>query len=147
MQIVSFLMNHSVFLLPDRTCSDVGSFNTSAGTSFNLSLRFRVNIVPSVVENRASNQRELHDEAEEEGRTLVEDIGHKVVVVVFVSAHLQVVVFDIWHVVMTHCFPFGNDMIFQFKKLLDVLLRVVKNRRDVVMKCFIGVEKLLSLII
>ena len=125
----------------------MGSFNTSAGTSFNLCLRFRVNIVPSVVENRASNQRELHDEAEEEGRTLVEDIGHKVVVVVFVSAHLQVVVFNIRHVVMPHCFPFGNDMIFQFKKLLDVLLRVVKNRRDVVMKCFIGVEKLLSLII
>ena len=54
-----------------------------------------VDVVPGVVEEGSSNQRELHDESVEEGRARLQNFRHKVVVVIFLSAlsHCDNVVF------------------------------------------------------
>ena len=49
-----------------------------------------MDIVPGVVEHGAAYQRELDDEAEEEGRALLENVLDKVVIMVFVGAVLHV---------------------------------------------------------
>ena len=48
-----------------------------------------VDVVPEVVEESSSNQRELHDESVEEGRARLQNIRYKVVVMIFLPALSQ----------------------------------------------------------
>ena len=61
---------------------------SSGGASVYLCQCQGVDIVPGVVEHRAAYQGELDNETKQKWRALVEDIWHKVVVMIFVSTFL-----------------------------------------------------------
>ena len=68
-----------------------------------LGLSPGVDIGPGVVEHRAAHQRELDDEAEEEGGALLENVLDKVVIVIFVGAVLHVKMLDQIKPMVTMC--------------------------------------------
>ena len=89
-----------------------------------LGLSPGVDIVPGVVEHGAAHQRELDDEAEQEGGALLENVLDKVVIVIFVGAVLHVKMLYQIKSMLTMSSSVCRSSL-PDAQLLDVLLRAV----------------------